>query len=194
VRGQYPMKQEKTTVTNRDLWIFIITLILGMVFILGFITSCSPSELGDGQSSPPVKDCDFTEYSTGPEFDLDKQQFITTLPVFSENTLCGSFESVDTFYDVDTYLFPLVSTSKIEPVLVNFVVDVDGENTPVIDFYYKADDLPLIQIGHFVGGEGFLNILDWPIWLAGDYQNDLVIVISSYNPLDGIVPYDILFW
>ena len=95
--------------------------------------------------------------------------------------------------DQDEYLFPLVGQDSI----VNFSLTCDSSSIMVIDFYAVYDDLPPLQVGHFIGSISVVNVLDWPIPSIGTFKNNLILQISSYSPVPGQIvseEYELKFW
>ena len=139
-------------------------------------------------NSPPVETCDFVESFIDHQ-SPETAQFITTLPVFSEYSLCGNNTHMyltETIFQVDQdhYLFPLVSLENT--VTVNFVVDTESNSpypqyhTPTIKFHVVYDGGDPIQIAYFIGAITNVTVLDWQVPTLGEYQNDLIVEVSSF--------------
>jgi hypothetical protein len=163
-------------------------LLLTTLFVLAGCSVEHTTSDPDGGTPPPVESCDFDEAFVGHQ-SPDSAQFIATLPVFSEYSLCGNNTHIyisETVLEVDQdhYLFPLVSLEDV--MTVNFTVNTVKDHIPVVDFYTVYDGLPPVQVGHFIGTLTNLTILDWPVLLLGDFQNDLIVRVSSYVS----VPFD----
>jgi hypothetical protein len=150
-----------------------------------FLAGCGPSHTdsdGTGPVDPPAPTCDFDEFFGGHQTP-DSAQFVTSLPVFSDYSLCGNnthtYNSENVLLiDADHYLFPLVTVEAVMPV--NFKVTTVENHTPIVDFYTVQDGFPPVQVGHFVGTQTSLIILDWPILTLGIFQNDLIVKVSSF--------------
>ena len=168
---------------------FALGWMLVVCVLAVIVSACDGGAKGSGDGDPPpVETCDFYESFVGHQ-SPDTAQFITTLPVFSEYSLCGNNTHIyisETVVEVDQdhYLFPLVSLADV--MTVNFTVNTVKDHTPVVDFYTVYDGLPPVQVGHFIGTLTNLTILDWPVLLLGDFQNDLIVRVSSYVS----VPFD----
>tara|TARA_R110000737_G_C14620887_1_gene493081 strand:- start:2267 stop:2794 length:528 start_codon:yes stop_codon:yes gene_type:complete len=154
-------------------------LLLTTLFVLA---GCGSEAVNPDPVTPPAPTCDFYEFTVAPQ-DPTNGQFIATLPVFSEYSVCGN--NTHTFdpqgattIDSDFYLFPMVTNEDF--LHVNFKVDTNGYHTPIVNFYVIYDDIPPIQVGHFIGASTALSIIDWPIPVTGLYKNDLVVEVTSY--------------
>lgn len=180
-------------------------LLLTLFILAGCTSENTSSGPGDG-TTPPVETCDFIESFVDHQ-SPETAQFVTTLPVFSEYSLCGNNTHIyltETIFQVDQdhYLFPLVSLE--DTVTVNFVVDTEINppytqyHTPTIKFHVVYDGGDPIQIAYFIGAITNVTVLDWQVPMLGEYQNDLIVEVSSFvnYPFDASSSQDYIlkFW
>ena len=173
--------------------LFILPLILG---------ACNDNVItnttGSGGDPDPTAHCDFIEYDQGTESSYENAQFIDTLPALSERIVCGTFTNLHGIppmdMDYDDYLFPLVSYE--EYAVVNFAVETDLTHTPLLEVFFQNEEMEEpVLVGSFVGANGVVAVLDWPIGLTGEIKNDLFVSISAYSQEpDSVADYVFKYW
>jgi hypothetical protein len=165
------------------------------------LASCNDNVIkvgGDtGEPTDPQANCDFVEIDLGPETSFDQPQYIDALPALSERIVCGTMSNTfdgPLVIDYDLYLFPLATFE--EQVLVNFAVETDDTHTPLLEVFVSADDMEEPQlVGSFVGLEGIVAVLDWPIGVTGEVKTDLYVRVSAYSQFpNSSADYVLKYW
>lgn len=170
-----------------------------LLLSLAVLSCCGPQTTeNDGGDVPEGPPCDYVEWNTGVSNDLAFPQYIDTLPALSEYTICGEFDNQirksQLVIDYDLYLFPLVG-EKGSTELVSFALDCESTHTPLIELFITVDDSEPVQLEYFVGTDGVVQVIEWPVFLQGDYKNDLIVRVSTYVFAPDIdSEYELRFW
>jgi hypothetical protein len=143
---------------------------------------------GKGPPDPPSIDCDLHEHE--PNSTFGEANFVGTLPILGENTLCGEFTNISVdITDRDfLYLF-LNPPPKSEEVYVTFIVETDALVFPSIRLWQTVYDkfgTPTGQyslLGVFYGNNGILFVPDFSIPYSFLDNNDLFVQIEASSTL-----------
>ncbi len=172
-------------------------LLLTSLVILG---ACGPTTIYEDTGDipkPPVTSCDYNEWDLGLTDELGLAQYITSLPVYHDYVICGNLNNVvDTALqlDYDSFLFPITGNFG-ETHFTNIVLQTGHSHTPLVELFLVVDGLEPLKLSHFIGVKGIVQVIDWPVLLQGQYQNDLLVRISGYSfatELDS--EYEMRFW
>jgi len=164
--------------------------------LLLLLVGCGPSAGGGSNNDPPPPPPgpDYTEQE--PNDDFIAANFITLLPLVGNTETIGGHTDQ---YDADFFLFFLNPNPGVTEIPMNIVVETE--------FFFLAPKVRLYQtiyndlgvptgdhqlLGQFVGTDGELIILDWPVPYDSFYNNDLFVVLESFGP--GQEEYELEFW
>lgn len=173
--------------------------LLTMGAILYCLAGCNPSENessrdpGTGPPPPPV--CDFEEVE--PNNFSETANFVTSLPSFGENEVCGSLVP----QDFDTFYFFLSPDAGDDEIIFNFSVETAPQVIPRVTLrrtVYDAQGNPTggyEVLGVFYGDPGALVVLDFALEVEDLVHNDLLLELTAAFPYpDGVHAYEILYW
>lgn len=162
--------------------------------------------IGCGQSSdggsnnepppppPPPPGPDYPEQE--PNNDFNTANFVTLLPLLGNSETIGGQTDK---YDEDFFFFFLNPNLGVTEISINIVVETE--------FFLLAPRVSLYQtifdefgeptgnhqlLGQFMGTDGELVILGWPVPYDYFYNNDLFIVLESFGV--GVDEYELEFW
>ena len=178
---------------------FMKLLLPLLVTLVGCNTNSEPPNDDDDGGPPPPVSCDgYLEVEPNGEY--EQAQFITILPEYSPDPICGEYVGV--WQDVDFYKFWL-QPKNTDPQIIklNVVFDTDKEVVPYLSFYqseYDETGAPTgsyLWVGTFFGEDGRIEILDFPIPYVWGEKQDLVVAVEHITPLPiTVAPYKLSFW
>ena len=166
-----------------------------------FLVACSMKHEdsdGDDGPPPPVRCEGFLEVE--PNADFLQAQFITILPQYHPDPICGEYVGI--WEDIDSYWFWLQPQDMLpQTIPLNVVFDTDKEITPYISFYQSEYDqmgVPTgsyMWLGTFFGEGGRIEILDFPVPYVWGEKRDLFLIVEHITPLpSGDAAYELAFW
>ena len=167
-----------------------------------FLVACSlqhEESNGDDDDDPPPVSCEgYLEVEPNGEF--DQAQFITLLPQYSPDPICGEFVGI--WEDVDYYQFWLQpKDNNSQTIPLNVVFDTEKEVTPYISFYQSEYNEmgevtgDYLWLGTFFGEGGRIEILDFPVPYVWGEKQDLILAVEHIAPLPSReAPYKLSFW
>ena len=166
------------------------TLLLPLLLACG---SDGPSNnTGDEEPpSPPTFDYEEDE----PNNTLANAQFIQLLPEYDKKDIHGYLSAPD---GADCFYFFLNPVPGDDELLLSFNVDMTWYTTPKVTLYQTIyDELgeetgEYLQVGTFVGEEGYVEVTAYPIEYDFFRRNDLFFVLEGFG--DGFDEYVIEFF
>jgi hypothetical protein len=170
-----------------------------LVTLVGCNTNSEPSNDDDDGGPPPPVSCDgYLEVEPNGEY--EQAQFITILPEYSPDPICGEYVGV--WEDVDFYKFWLQPNNIETPIIeMNLVLTTESDIIPYVSFYQsELDEMGIPTgdygwIGTFFGEEGYLEVLDFPVPYVWASKMDLIIKVGHLTPLPiTVAPYKLSFW
>jgi len=177
--------------------------LVGGYVVVASLVGCSlkheESNDDDDDGPPPPVSCEgYLEVEPNGEF--DQAQFITLLPQYSPDPICGEYVGI--WEDVDCYKFWLQpKNNNPQTISLNVVFDTVKEVTPYISFYQseynEMGELTgdYLWLGTFFGESGRIEILDFPVPYVWGEKQDLILSVEHITPLPSReAPYKLSFW